>query len=543
MLTSTPPTGAAPLRRIWVVAFVLICGLTLWSAFRHIDGTLPYPQHVDEAFLTGPAHRTVVTGNLHPYTFNYPSLPKYLAAAGMAVGFIQSATRLELREVQDIGNVGYPYYDSKRPMQTARRLYALLGVVALSMSGISAWLAFGRPAVLVTAPLVLLLSPLYWFHTWTYLNVDLVAASFASLALAATLAATRRTSLFQAAVLPGACAGLATGSKYTLAITIVPVLLGIVLCQPRGQRLRGCAAALVAMVVAFLVAVPYSLLDIPGFLNGVASEAFHYASGHRGYNEEPGLLQFLYYARHVASEFGIAGVVVAMVGLAALARADWRRALVLVSLPTVLLVMLSAQRVHFPRNVLSLHPIVAIWIAIGLSIMHEWLGRLLAQRAWSRRVPGWLLKPGLALLLFVGLLPVGHLVAVARVRVDSRNLATSFLLDRVPADWAIAVPAQLGFDTRPLEAAGRRVVKVDLQSARDAGSLSAVLGTVPTPAVVLVPRWGADDRFPNSALATVLNQVQPRWRPLRAFGSNDVLVNYSYSTPWGDPSFTVSVLE
>ena len=70
MLTSTPPSGAAPLRRIWIVAFVLLCGLTLWSAFRHIDATLPYPQHVDEAFLTGPAHRTVVTGTLHPYTFN-----------------------------------------------------------------------------------------------------------------------------------------------------------------------------------------------------------------------------------------------------------------------------------------------------------------------------------------------------------------------------------------------------------------------------------------------------------------------------------------
>lgn len=543
MLTSTPPTGAAPLRRIWVVAFVLICGLTLWSAFRHIDGTLPYPQHVDEAFLTGPAHRTVVTGNLHPYTFNYPSLPKYLAAAGMAAGFIQSATHLELREVQDIGNVGYPYYDSKRPMQMARRLYALLAVVALGMSGISAWLAFGRPAVLATAPFILLLSPLYWFHTWTYLNVDLVAASFTSMALAATLAGTRQSSLFQAAVLPGACAGLATGSNYTLAVAIVPVLLGLVLCQPRGQRLRGCAAALAAMVVAFLVAVPYSLLDIPGFLNGVASEAFHYASGHRGYNAKPGLPQLLYYVRHFASEFGIAGVSVAMLGLAALARADWRRALVLVSLPAVLLAVLSAQRVHFPRNVLSLHPIVAIWIAVGLSTVHEWLVRLLAQRGWSRRMPGWLLKPGLALLLVAVLLPVSHLVAVARVRVDSRNLATFFLLDRVPADWTIAVPSQLGFDSRPLEAAGRRVVKVDLQSALDEGSLNAVLGSVTHPAVLLVPRWGADDRFPHGELAAVLNPLQHRWHILRDFGSNDVLVNYSYSTPWGDPSFTVAVLE
>ena len=542
MLTSTPPSGAAPLRRIWIVAFVLLCGLTLWSAFRHIDATLPYPQHVDEAFLTGPAHRTVVTGTLHPYTFNYPSLPKYIASAGMAAGFIQSATRLELREVQDIGNVGYPYYDAKRPMQMARRAYALLAVIALAMSGISAWLVFGRPVVLVAAPAVLLLSPLYWFHSWTYLNVDLVAASFTAMALAATLAGTRRTSLFETAVLPGACAGLATGSKYTLAVAIVPVLLGLLLCQPRGRWFQGCAAALAAMVLAFLVAVPYSLIDIPGFLNGVAFEAFHYASGHRGYNEDPGLPQFLYYMRHFTSEFGIAGVLLALLGLFALARADWRRALVVASLPLVLLALLSAQRVHFPRNALSLHPIVALCIAGGLSTAHAWLGRLLTHRDWSRRMPGWALSAGLALLLGL-LLPVGHLGAVVRARVDSRNLATSFLLERVPADWTIAVPSQLGFDSRPLEAAGRRVVKVDLQSARDEETLGAVLGPVPQPAVLLVPRWGADDRFPNGALAGVLNQLHQRWRPLREFGSNAVLVNYSYSTPWGDPSFAVATLK
>jgi len=70
-----------------------------------------------------------------------------------------------------------------------------------------------------------------------------------------------------------------------------------------------------------------------------------------------------------------------------------------------------------------------------------------------------------------------------------------------------------------------------------------VLGNVPQPAVLLVPRWGADDRFPGGELAAVLNQLQHRWQPLRDFGSNDVLVNYSYSTPWGDPFFTVTVLK
>lgn len=212
----------------------------------------------------------------------------------------------------------------------------------------------------------------------------------------------------------------------------------------------------------------------------------------------------------------------------------WLAALALGSLPAVLLAILSALLVHFQRNALSLYPIVAVCIAGGLPVAHV---LLIAAGLDS------LLKPGLALLLAAVLLPVSHLVAVARVRVDSRNLATFFLLDGVPADWTIAVPSQLGFDSRPLEAAGRRVVKVDLQSALDEGSLNAVLGPVTQPAVLLVPRWGADDRFPHGELAAVRNPRQHRWHALRDFGSNDVLVNYPYWTPWGDPSFTTAVLE
>ena len=58
-----------------------------------------------------------------------------------------------------------------------------------------------------------------------------------------------------------------------------------------------------------------ALLDSQGFLNGLASEVFHYSSGHRGYNEEPSLPQFLYYARHFASEFGTAGLLLGALGL------------------------------------------------------------------------------------------------------------------------------------------------------------------------------------------------------------------------------------
>jgi hypothetical protein len=87
------------------------------------------------------------------------------------------------------------------------------------------------------------------------------------------------------------------------------------------------------------------------------------------------------------------------------------------------------------------------------------------------------------------------------------------------------------------------VVVVDLQAARDPGAVSGLLAKVPAPAVILVPRWGADTRFPGADLPPLLNALSQQWRVMKTFGANDVLVNYSYSNPWGDPAFAVAILK
>ena len=173
--------------RPWTTALVALCLAVLWLQFRHIDQTLPYPWDTDEGFVSGPAGRTLVTGTLHPYTFNYPSLPKYLASIGMAVGFVRSASHLEVRDVHQIGNLAYPYYETPRVMQGARELFALLSVIALAATGALAWHAFHRPSVVLVAPLTLALSQTFFYHSWTYLNVDIVALCFTALTLAACL--------------------------------------------------------------------------------------------------------------------------------------------------------------------------------------------------------------------------------------------------------------------------------------------------------------------------------------------------------------------
>ena len=91
--------------RRWTVAVVVLCVGTLFLLFRHIERTLPYPQHTDEVFISGPASNILVKGDLHPHRFNYPSLPTYIAAASMALGFVRGAANLEIREVSQIGDI------------------------------------------------------------------------------------------------------------------------------------------------------------------------------------------------------------------------------------------------------------------------------------------------------------------------------------------------------------------------------------------------------------------------------------------------------
>lgn len=505
---------------------------------KHIASTLPYPLHVDEGFVSGPARRTLVDGTLHPYRFNYPSFPKYLAALGMAAGFVQGASRLEVRMIHHIGNVGYPYYDVPGVMRTARLLFALLAMVALGATGAAAWTTFDRPSTIVIAPLVLAATPLFFYHSWVYLNVDIIGTAFLALTLAAVLRGTREPSFYQSAILPGIFAGLAVGSKYTLALGLLPVLIGIWLFFPRGRRVSAAAAAVGTMVAVFLIVVPYSLIDIRGFLNGVAEEAYHYSRGHPGNEAEPGVSQLLFYARTLRSDFGVPALGLAVVGVIASLKTDWQRAVVVGSLPLVLLVLVTFQRTHFARNILGLYPHVAVLVASGLVAVFDWARRLAARRNMSLQRVNF----GIGLLLVVAASPPWHLVGHLRSRTDSRNEVQRWIDTQLPDGWGVVVPSQLGMDPRPVEAAGRRVTTVDFLAAGDADGIVRVLLAAPRPAVALLPRWAVALDVQDDDRTRALNKASERWPVLRTFGTNPVLSSFTHTTPWGDPRFSVVVL-
>ena len=161
----------------WVLALVALCLVALSLRVFHISGSVPYPYHVDEEAVIGPARQMLVTGSLHPREFNYPSLPRYLAAVGLAIGFLRAASEegAVRPDIRQIGSVSYPYYGTPTAVETSKQLFAVLSVIVLAMTGVIAWRVTRRPGAVIMGPAILATSELFFQHSWQYLNVDIVA--------------------------------------------------------------------------------------------------------------------------------------------------------------------------------------------------------------------------------------------------------------------------------------------------------------------------------------------------------------------------------
>ena len=515
---------------------LVLCLTTFWLYLGHIDGTLPYPSHVDEEAIVGPARNILVTGDFHPQEFNYPSLPRYIAAVGLAVGFIRSAPSEGIRDIRQLGSVSYPHYGIPTAVETVKQLFALLSVIVIAATAFASWRFTNQPKAAAVGLLFLLSSQLYFRLSWQYLNVDIVGTCFVMLAIASCLGATNHPSVLRSAVIPSLWAGLAAASKYTLGLVLVPVLLSIWLYQTGDRRLRSIGIAVLTAGLAFLVSVPYALLDLPGFLNGLAFDAWHYGTGHRGFDNDAGLPQLLFYTSHFRHEFGLLGIGLVIAGIGAAIRDDWRRTIVFLIFPVLLLTLLVGQRVHFPRNVLPLHPFFAIAAGYGFIVCSTFFTQWLSTR--YSRFKSATVRTVTVVLLLALVLPGTRLRSHVTVTPDSRNLARAWLVENIAADWKVLLTSELNFDQRDLATDQIQVEEVSVSTLHDQNQL---LESVEGQVVALVPIWGVDGRFDSAISPDDINATLSRKRVLAEFGSNEVLLNYERApgTVWGDPKFVV----
>jgi len=224
-----------------------------------------------------------------------------------------------------------------------------------------------------------------------FITPDGLALSFGALALLGCVAARfqpeRPAWLWIAAI----GAGLACGSKWTLGLYIVPVVL-TGLRDPLGgepfpSQLRRIVKLGFVFGVTYLISTPGTLFEAKLLFSGMTIASKLYASGHFAYTVQGGaehlfmILEYLglVFPSHVDAFSATLSIATAW-GVVSIVRESRRLALVMLVFPIVFVAVLSSYSVMLVRNLLPLAPFLAILAARGIGDVAERVGRQHSQR-------------------------------------------------------------------------------------------------------------------------------------------------------------------
>ncbi len=546
---SAPVSSALskPPHRLVALLLLTLVLVSFAAQVGWIVGSLPYPRHVDEATFSRSSLHMLQQGTLRPTNFNWPTFPIYLAAAAEGAALVRemAAGRIESRD--DVELRVFPYYEQAGLILPAKLLFAAISVASLVLVGFIAARVSGSPWGWVLAPAFLSLNSLYLRHSWSYLNVDIIATFFVVAALATLLRDSNpEEGLAKKVVIPGILCGLAIASKYTQALLVIPFV--ILLIQTDRRRFFVPVALLAVIVVAtFAIAMPYSILDHDRFVHWLARQQEIYSKGWPGHDVRPGLSHLARQLGHLAHQFGPVVFGFGALGLAHTLLRRSRRGIALASYPVVFTVFYSSYRTDFVRNLLPVHALFSAFAAIGLVVLARSLRDQLDARNWPpanarARSLGVFILLAIAVLLAA---PWGDLRTSYSNPPDSRNQAVDWISSNLPAGSRVVFARELGFDTRPLESDYSVVVR---PFARLAGRQDEFIAPASeffrreadAGAIFVTPIYGFDERWPERrSTARIFNAVFAGGEELARFGRNPVRVLYAEPAPLGDPSFSL----
>ena len=418
-LTQSP----LPLLGILLLALALrVWGLT-WGL---PSSTHYFSYHPDESVVLETASITMnpLAGHLLPHFYNYGSLQLYLVSFANTLAALFGAADIVPKDFA----VWYPQW---------AKMYLVGRLLTVGMGVGTVWAVYaigcrlwGRRAGLLSA-LTLAIIPLHAQHSH-FLTVDVPATFWGTLALLwAVRLATGDPKPLRAALLAGLFAGLATATKYNMALAILPLLTACVLRGPEeplpardsppspvreGQKSKAKGAAssgssltggstrseeraqgewgssgwvpqagflsigLLAFVFAFFAACPGAILENAKFLEGLRFESIHVQNANDPTFRDTGSGFVYHIARNLDAGLGHPLLVLALVsvGYAIYRRERGDSLLAAFALPYYVLISLAAVR--YARYTIPLLPILALWVG---RILTDWsrLPRPLLQKA------------------------------------------------------------------------------------------------------------------------------------------------------------------
>jgi 4-amino-4-deoxy-L-arabinose transferase-like glycosyltransferase len=322
--------------------------LRLWA----LGSGIPYMTGVDEPEVMDRAVRIIKTGDFNPHFFDYPSLYIYVQAAVGVVRFLAGAIWGQWSSLAQFGASDVYLW--------GRAVTAVAGIATVWVLYLAGLRWGARTAVLAAA--LLAVMPLHVRESH-YVLTDVPMTLLVTLAFLLSLRAHERERV-GAFALAGAAAGLAAATKYNGAIALVMPLIACGMTPAvRPSRLVASLATLGAFLGASLIAAPYTLLDLPGFLNGFA----HLATMYR----DPAntvAAPAVTYLKHLRNAWHWPATLLAAAGLALGAtraikgpgRVKWTLAIVF---PAVYFWFISHQTIVYGRYLLPIVPPLALLAA------------------------------------------------------------------------------------------------------------------------------------------------------------------------------------
>jgi 4-amino-4-deoxy-L-arabinose transferase-like glycosyltransferase len=385
------------------LALILACLLRIWG----LDYGIPHPTiRPDEERLAGRAQTIFATGDWHPGSFFYPSLPFYADALALHVYYGAGKLMGRYEEPRDflfdiaVTRPGL-HYRISRAVSAAAGVATVLAAYALSLA------AYRRTGPALLAALSLAVCHVH-VRDSHFATVDVIATLFVTLSLVFTSRALERPTARNFA-LAGVLAGLATSSKYNAGLVVIPI--GVAALYRGRHAVSRLPLAAAAAAGAFALTSPYVLLRLDGFQSNMSFlEDYLYRSGDLAIWDHLKLTfpHGLGWPLYVASALG-------------LARALLRRCasdVTLLSFAVPFLVLISSVRVTFPRYVL---PLVPLLMVLAADFVASLLDRIPSPRARS-------LSSAVAALVLLAP-PLLDSSAFARIaaREDTRLQAASFI--------------------------------------------------------------------------------------------------------------------
>jgi 4-amino-4-deoxy-L-arabinose transferase-like glycosyltransferase len=400
-------------RPYWLVSAAILAGAIL--RFWAIDSGIPYAVGADEPAIMGRAVRMMKTGNFNPQFFDYPSLYLYIQMLTACVTFMAGAMLGHYQSLEQVGPENFYLW--------GRVVTAVAGIATIAIV-YAAGLHWGRGQAAVAAVLMSVF-PMHVRESH-YALTDVPATFFTALTLLLALRACAAPSV-RAFVWAGVAVGLATATKYNAALVmIVPVVAALGSGESAASRRRYLAAAVLSALAAFLICAPYTLLDLPAFLDGFGRLA-------ASYNEPRGEPGWWLYLKHLSLALRESGMLLLGIGLVSATVQAFRRRPAtkwwLVTLfPVLYFLFISRQSLVYGRYLLLIVPFIALLMALGVSSVKGWIRHLGA--------PSYVPPALVAGLLVAVILPPAR-IAVGFNRMISQptthGVAYAWVIENVPA--------------------------------------------------------------------------------------------------------------